>query len=131
MVLFAMPVVLETYLHHSMNRATRTLAAPQSKDQTFSDLFNFQTLLFIHLFSFQTKFSKIMSTHRCRKRIREAKKKARPELSTAQLWVDKDYAHTFDHDWRKVNDVLERIHVKEVSEKEFIDRFEVINYFNI
>jgi len=65
-----------------------------------------------------------MSTHRCRKRIREAKKKARPELSTAQLWVDKDYAHTFDHDWRKVNDVLERIHVKEVSEKEFIDRFE-------
>jgi len=65
-----------------------------------------------------------MSTHRCRKRIREAKKKARPELSTAQLWVDKDYKNTFDTDWRKVNDTLHRIDVNQVGEKEFIDRFE-------
>jgi len=29
-------------------------------------------------------------SHRTRKRIREAKKKARPELSTNELWVEKN-----------------------------------------
>ena len=63
-----------------------------------------------------------MSTHRCRKRIREAKRKARPELSSGELWVQKDYANNFDLDYTKVNDTLERIHVKDVSPQEFIER---------
>ena len=62
-----------------------------------------------------------MSTHRCRKRIREAKRKARPELSTGDLWVQHDYANNFDLNV-EVNDTLERIHVKNVSPRDFIDR---------
>ena len=53
-----------------------------------------------------------MSSHRARKRIREAKKKARPELSTRELWVEKDYVNTFNVDVERVNDNLERINVK-------------------
>ena len=62
-----------------------------------------------------------MSTHRSRKRIREAKRKARPELSTGDLWVQKDFANTFNLDY-KVDDTLERISVGDVSPEEFIDR---------
>ena len=63
-----------------------------------------------------------MSTHRARKRIREAKRKARPELASSDMWVAKDYKNTFDLSY-KVNDTLERIHNDEVSEEEFIRRF--------
>ena len=66
-----------------------------------------------------------MSTHRARKRIREAKRKARPELSTGELWLQKDFANTFDLNY-KVNDTLERINVKDVSPDEFIERY-IIN----
>jgi len=66
-----------------------------------------------------------MSTHRSRKRIREAKRKARPELSSGDLWVQKDFANTFDLDYTKVNDTVERIHVKDVSPQQFIERYEV------
>ena len=62
-----------------------------------------------------------MSTHRSRKRIREAKRKARPELSSGDLWVQKGYATTFDLEYQ-VNDTLERIHVKDVPPQDFIDR---------
>ena len=83
-----------------------------------------------------------MSSHRARKRIREAKKKARPELSTRELWVEKDYVNTFNVDVERVNDNLERVHVKvhndinfhkknpifllhqDVSPEEFIRRYE-------
>jgi len=64
------------------------------------------------------------STHRARKRIREAKRKARPELSTRELWVQHDYANTFDLSYDKVVDGLERISVHDVSVKEFVDRYE-------
>ena len=62
-----------------------------------------------------------MSTHRARKRIREAKRKARPELASSDMWVAKDYKNTFDLSY-KVNDTLERIHNDDVSEEEFIRR---------
>lgn len=65
------------------------------------------------------------STHRARKRIREAKRKARPELSTRDLWIQNDYEKTFDLSWNKIEDGLERINVHEVSEAEFIKRYEV------
>ena len=42
------------------------------------------------------------STHRARKRIREAKRKARPELATREMWVQNDYANTFDLSWERV-----------------------------
>jgi len=64
------------------------------------------------------------STHRARKRIREAKRKARPELATREMWVQNDYANTFDLSWERVKDGLERISVHEVSAKEFIERYE-------
>ena len=50
--------------------------------------------------------------------------KARPELSTRESWVERNYANNFDISWDKVNDQLERINVSEVSEKEFIKRYE-------
>lgn len=63
-----------------------------------------------------------MSTHRARKRIREAKRKARPELVSSDMWVAKDYQHRFDLSYDKVNDTLERINSDEVSEEEFVRR---------
>ena len=64
-----------------------------------------------------------MSTHRARKRIREAKRKARPELATSDMWTAKDYCHSFDLSYDKVNDTLERINQDQVSEEEFIKRY--------
>lgn len=64
-----------------------------------------------------------MSTHRARKRIREAKRKARPELATSDMWTAKDYCHNFDLSYDKVNDTLERINQDQVSEEEFIKRY--------
>ena len=63
-----------------------------------------------------------MSTHRARKRIREAKRKARPELATSDMWVAKDFLSRFDLTYDKVNDTLERIDQDDVSEQEFIRR---------
>ena len=63
-------------------------------------------------------------TQRARKRIREAKKKARPELRTKASWSEKNYHLNFDLDWRSVNDTMERIHVDKVDTEEFISRFE-------
>ena len=65
-----------------------------------------------------------MSTHRARKRIREAKRKARPELATSDMWVAKDFLNRFDLTY-KVNDTLERINQDEVSEEEFIKKYEM------
>ena len=71
-----------------------------------------------------------MSTHRARKRIREAKRKARPELASSEMWVAKDYKNTFDLSY-KVNDTLERIHNDHVSEEEFIRRLiDIIDEIN-
>ncbi len=63
-------------------------------------------------------------SRRARKRIREAKKKARPELRTKESWREHRYSERFDLGWRHVPDHLERINVHQVSPEEFIRRFE-------
>jgi len=60
---------------------------------------------------------------RARKRIREAKKKARPELSSSASWEEQNYYKTFD-EYIKVNDNVERISIEKVSPTEFINRYE-------
>ncbi|KAK8386147.1 hypothetical protein O3P69_010696 [Scylla paramamosain] len=63
--------------------------------------------------------------HRCRKRVRDAKKKARPELCVEKgVWTKLDYKNKFDCSIDKVKDTAERIHVDEVSVEEFIERYE-------
>ena len=37
------------------------------------------------------------------------------ELSTRELWIEKNYAAEFDVTWENVDDRLERIHVSEVN----------------
>jgi len=61
---------------------------------------------------------------RARKRIRESKRKARPELSTRELWVQHDYANTFDVSLESVNDTLPRVSVHKVSPVEFRQKYE-------
>ncbi len=63
-------------------------------------------------------------TRRARKRIREAKKKARPELKTKEMWYEKKYFENFDLRWESVNDTVERIDVGGVSPEEFIEKYE-------
>jgi len=65
-----------------------------------------------------------MSSHRSRKRIREAKRKARPELSSQELWIQHKLSTSFDIDWEKVNDTVPRIHVNDFTEDEFIEHYE-------
>lgn len=63
--------------------------------------------------------------HRARKRIREAKKKARPELCTEKgEWIRQDYASKFDLSLSVVKDSLLRIDADDISEEEFIQLFE-------
>ena len=61
---------------------------------------------------------------RARRRIRNAKNKARPELKTKEMWYEKRYFENFDLRWQHVNDTIERIDVHSVCPKEFIERFE-------
>jgi len=63
-------------------------------------------------------------SHRARKRIREAKKKARPELSTTESWCQEGWAKSYDLSFDKVDDTVERIHVKDVSLEDFIELYE-------
>jgi len=56
--------------------------------------------------------------------IREAKKKARPELHSTDSWTELKYATRFDLSYDHVIDGVERIHVKDVSPKEFIEKYE-------
>ncbi|XP_037801178.1 bifunctional arginine demethylase and lysyl-hydroxylase PSR-like [Penaeus monodon] len=63
--------------------------------------------------------------HRCRKRVREAKKKARPELCLEKgVWTKHDYKNKFDCSIDIVPDTVERIHANEVPIEEFIERYE-------
>ena len=54
------------------------------------------------MFQSRIDLDRMASTHRARKRIREAKRKARPELATREMWVQNDYANTFDLSWERV-----------------------------
>lgn len=61
---------------------------------------------------------------RARKRVREAKKKARPELKTKEMWHEKRYFENFDLGWEQVNDTVDRIDEAVVGCEEFIDKYE-------
>ncbi|XP_035913917.1 bifunctional arginine demethylase and lysyl-hydroxylase PSR-like [Anopheles stephensi] len=64
-------------------------------------------------------------SHRTRKRVREVKRKARPELSDKSAWVQLGYHEAFEP-FSQFEDNVERIHVNKVSPREFIERFERI-----
>lgn len=49
-----------------------------------------------------------------------------PELGEKSAWTVLDYANRFDQFWQ-FDDNIERIHAKDVSCEEFIERFEKIN----
>lgn len=63
--------------------------------------------------------------HRARKRIREAKSKARPELGTeSNGWDRFNYANTFDVGLHTVHDNVDRIDARFVSVEEFQQKYE-------
>uniref|UniRef100_A0A1B6E1K2 JmjC domain-containing protein n=1 Tax=Clastoptera arizonana TaxID=38151 RepID=A0A1B6E1K2_9HEMI len=60
--------------------------------------------------------------HRARKRIREVKRKARPELDKVS-WAQLGYANQFDT-FKMVEDSVKRINSNIMSPQEFIEKFE-------
>uniref|UniRef100_A0A1B6GZ36 JmjC domain-containing protein n=1 Tax=Cuerna arida TaxID=1464854 RepID=A0A1B6GZ36_9HEMI len=61
--------------------------------------------------------------HRARKRIREVKRKARPELNSKGAWSQIGYTHNFEP-FKIVNDNVERIDESSVTPEEFIEKYE-------
>ncbi|XP_022191241.2 bifunctional arginine demethylase and lysyl-hydroxylase PSR [Nilaparvata lugens] len=61
--------------------------------------------------------------YKAKKRVREVKRKARPELNDKGSWTQLGYSSKFDT-FKSVNDNVERIHVNKVSTTEFIEKFE-------
>lgn len=62
----------------------------------------------------------LMSSHRARKRIRTAKKAARPELKGEQNWRANSYQEWFDVSHETVKDNVERIDCLTTSCEEFV-----------
>ncbi|OWF50526.1 bifunctional arginine demethylase and lysyl-hydroxylase JMJD6-B-like [Mizuhopecten yessoensis] len=63
--------------------------------------------------------------HRTRKRIREAKSRARPELgSDKNGWCRYNFAQTFDLSLQTVKDNVPRIDVTKTTKEEFIEEYE-------
>nr|CAG4636200.1 EOG090X06UY [Eubosmina coregoni] len=60
---------------------------------------------------------------RAKKRIREAKKKARPELNSSAAWLEQDYFNNFKS-YTEVKDNVERISNLTTSSQEFIEKYE-------
>nr|CAG4643230.1 EOG090X06UY [Ilyocryptus agilis] len=63
------------------------------------------------------------SEPRGKKRIREAKKKARPELHSTSSWAEQKYYKNF-HAFTECNDNVERISVDRFTPEEFIEKYE-------
>ncbi|XP_076261746.1 bifunctional arginine demethylase and lysyl-hydroxylase PSR isoform X2 [Rhynchophorus ferrugineus] len=63
--------------------------------------------------------------HRARKRIKEVKRKARPELNTKKSWYLQNYAENFEK-FSDFEDNCERIEQSKVSQKEFISNYEFL-----
>nr|CAG4634806.1 EOG090X06UY [Alona affinis] len=79
---------------------------------------HFLDLFLFSCFNFEMNFES-----RAKKRIREAKKKARPELSSSTLWVEQNYYKRFEG-FTEFHDNVERISVDTVSTEEFIEQYE-------
>ncbi|CAG0903791.1 unnamed protein product, partial [Cyprideis torosa] len=62
--------------------------------------------------------------HRAHKKIREAKRAARPELSSRNLWCAEEYYKTLDLSPASVRNDVIRISCDEVSRAEFIEKYE-------
>ncbi|XP_014288039.1 bifunctional arginine demethylase and lysyl-hydroxylase PSR isoform X5 [Halyomorpha halys] len=60
---------------------------------------------------------------RAKKRIKEAKKRSRPELSDYWSWNMLNYAVHFER-YKVVNDTIERIDINKVSLEEFVKKYE-------
>nr|XP_023019091.1 bifunctional arginine demethylase and lysyl-hydroxylase PSR [Leptinotarsa decemlineata] len=62
--------------------------------------------------------------HRARKRIKEVKKKARPELNTKESWKQQGYSSDFER-FKDFVDNCERIDQTKTSQREFISKYEL------
>lgn len=62
-------------------------------------------------------------TSRAKKRIKEAKRRSRPELNEHWTWSMLNYAAHFDR-YKLVKDTIERIDVDKISPEEFIEKYE-------
>uniref|UniRef100_UPI00358F7179 bifunctional arginine demethylase and lysyl-hydroxylase JMJD6 isoform X2 n=1 Tax=Myxine glutinosa TaxID=7769 RepID=UPI00358F7179 len=61
---------------------------------------------------------------RSRKRIKEAKANARPELQDELAWTRHDYLDKFDLSFSTVKDNVERVDTDQTSVEEFIEKYE-------
>ncbi|CAH0405130.1 unnamed protein product [Chilo suppressalis] len=64
-------------------------------------------------------------SHKAKKRIKEVKRKARPELTNKQQWTALKYAENFE-EFLKCNDNVERVDSNKVSQEDFIEKYEKI-----
>lgn len=71
-----------------------------------------------------------MSSHKSRKRIRAAKKNARPELKGHEGWCGQNFIHKFSLSHATVRDTCERRNVNNMTHEEFIEKYVVIILLN-
>jgi len=65
-----------------------------------------------------------MSNRRSRKRIRAAKKAARPELKGEEAWNKHQYQQIYDTSLVSMNDNVKRIDYLKVTHEEFVEKYE-------
>ncbi|CAK1602498.1 unnamed protein product [Parnassius mnemosyne] len=69
--------------------------------------------------------SEFKLSHKAKKRIKEVKRKARPELVDKHQWTALKYAENFE-EFLKCNDNVDRININEVPQDLFIEKYEKI-----
>ncbi len=65
-----------------------------------------------------------MNTKKYLKRLKSAKKKCRSELSTSD-WCRENHFETFDSSFEHLPDNIDRIDYNQVSNQEFIEKYEI------